>query len=152
MSVELNKRVFVSVPELIFNTGDLSLTREFFAEDYVERASVPPGWPEGIAGFEAYIRELRSAFPDFHGKPTHLIGEGDLVAGRLECRGTHLGSFLGMPASGKVIEWTETHIGRFENGKIVEHWVDYDQLGTMTQMGIIPQPEAQPAAAPNLNS
>jgi hypothetical protein len=34
---------------------------------------------------------------------------------------------------------TETHVGRFENGKLVEHWGDSDDLGLMQQLGAVPE-------------
>ena len=39
--------------------------------------------------------EFRSAFPDWHEEVVQLVAEGDTVAGRFRCSGTHLGEFLG---------------------------------------------------------
>ena len=35
---------------------------------------------------------------------------------------------------------TDTHVGRFENGKFVEHWGNSDDPGMMQQMGAVPLP------------
>jgi predicted ester cyclase len=89
-----------------------------------------------------------NAFPDLQVTVHETLGEGDYVAGRVTLRGTHLGTFLGIPASGKVIEWTESHFGRMANGKLVEHWGNQDQFGMLQQMGVIPAPQEQPASQP----
>jgi predicted ester cyclase len=149
MSVEQNKKAFRSIPEVIYN-GDLSRIDEFFASNYIEHAPLPPGWPEGLAAVKQYFKELRTAFPDLHATVLQTIGEDDQVAGMVHVRATHLGSFMGIPATGKKLEWTESHFGRMENGKLAEHWANWDQLGQLQQMGIIPQmdPSAQSAPQP----
>ena len=39
--------------------------------------------------------EFRSAFPNWHEEVVELVAEGDAVAGRFRCSGTHLGNSLG---------------------------------------------------------
>ncbi len=68
------------------------------------------------------------------------MAEADMVAGHMTVRGTHQGEFMGIPPTNREARWTETHIGRLENGKFVEHWADIDQLGMMQQLGVIPPP------------
>ena len=148
MSVELNKMNFRSIPEKLFNTKNLALVDEYFHPDYTENAPLPPGYPAGREACRTYFAELFTAFPDLHATVTEIVGEGDRVAGRIICRGTHLGSFMGIPASGKVVEWTESHFGRMKDGKLIEHWTDWDQFGMFQQMGVIPQPEQASAPQP----
>ena len=64
---------------------------------------------------------LRTAFPDAHWHEDAIVAEGDLVVGRYTLRGTHLGEFLGIPATGKAITVSNIHIVRIMDGKIVEH-------------------------------
>jgi steroid delta-isomerase-like uncharacterized protein len=146
MSVDQNKLAFRSIPERLFNTGDLSLVPELFNEDYIEHAPIPPGFPRGLEMIREWTRQLRTAFPDYLATVENVVGEGDTVAGRIRCRGTHLGSYFGIPATGKVIEWTESHFGRMENGKLAEHWTDFDQFGMFQQMGLIPEQNVDAAA------
>jgi predicted ester cyclase len=54
-------------------------------------------------------------------------------------RGTHEGELMGIPATGKQVEFTETHISRIANGKIVERWGEWDVLGMMQQLGAVPR-------------
>jgi predicted ester cyclase len=57
------------------------------------------------------------------------------VVGRYTLRGTHLGDFLGNPATGNSIEVSNIHILRVVDGKIVEHWGHGDDMGMMRQLG-----------------
>ena len=57
---------------------------------------------------------------------------------RFIIRGTHLGMFRGIPATGKKIEMGGISIHRCAGGKIVEGWSFLDTLGMMQQLGVIP--------------
>ncbi len=140
MSVEANKAAFRRIPEDIFNTGNIELVDELFAAEYVEHQSAPPGVPTGVAGIKEFVTMFRAAFPDLHYTVEMTIAEGDIATGHVTVRGTHQGEFMGIPPTGKHVTWTETHIGRFENGKLVEHWGNGDDLGMMQQLGAIPSP------------
>jgi predicted ester cyclase len=65
--------------------------------------------------------------------------------GWIRASGTMMGDFMGMPASGKSASWDESHIGRYANGKLVEHWAVIDQLSMLTQLGFIPPMGGAPA-------
>ncbi len=47
---------------------------------------------------------------------------------------------MGVPATGKNIAFTGMIIDRFAEGKIVEHWEQFDMLGMMQQLGVLPPP------------
>jgi steroid delta-isomerase-like uncharacterized protein len=79
-----------------------------------------------------------SAFPDAHTTIEEMVGEGDLVAKRWTYRGTHKGEFMGIPATDKKIEMTAITIYRISGGKVAECWWNYDSLGMMQQIGVIP--------------
>ena len=82
--------------------------------------------------------EFRSAFPDWHEGIVQLVAEGDTVAGRFRCSGTHLGEFLGEAPTGKRMEVEEVFFVRAEDGRFVEFWALEDSLGRMRQLGLLP--------------
>ena len=47
---------------------------------------------------------LRAAFPDVRIAIDGMLAEGDRVMARVTIEGTHLGPFLGQPASGRIVE------------------------------------------------
>lgn len=83
---------------------------------------------------------FRTAFPDLYGTIEDLIAEGDKVVTRITYRGTHQGEFMGIPPTGRPVTMTFTGINRIAGGKIAEGWVNFDALGMMQQLGVIPTP------------
>jgi predicted ester cyclase len=55
-------------------------------------------------------------------------------------RGTHEGEFRGIAPTGKQITVTGIGIFRFSDGKVVESWDNFDQLGMMQQLGVVSSP------------
>lgn len=45
-----------------------------------------------------------------------------------------------MPATSKHATWSEIHILRVADERVVEHWGVADQLGMLVQLGVIPAP------------
>jgi predicted ester cyclase len=74
------------------------------------------------------------------------LAEGDRVGTRFTARGTHAGSFLGIPATGKAIAVEGIAIDRFAAGKLVESWLVYDRLGLLQQLGAVPGGLPAPSA------
>jgi predicted ester cyclase len=69
------------------------------------------------------IVAARRAFPDVRPSIIAEISEGEWVAVAVEADGgTQKGEYMGVPASGKPVTWTETHFWRVVNGKIKEHY------------------------------
>ena len=143
MGVAENKAMANRFVEEVINNGNFALAYELAAPNYVDHAA-PPGVPATIEGLKVFFTGLRAAFPDLHYAVDDVIAEGDTVVQRNTASGTMKGDFMGMPASGKWASWSEIHISRFENGKVVEHWGVVDQLGMLQQLGFAQAP-GQPA-------
>lgn len=96
----------------------------------------------GLDGLKQFMSGIFSAFPD--GKLTidELIAKGDKVVYRVTYMGTQTGDMPGVPATGKKVIARSIGIARFENGKIVEEWENFDDLGMMQQLGVIQMSEA----------
>ena len=45
---------------------------------------------------------------------------------------------MGIPPTGKQGTVTGIGIGRFEGGKLVEAWTEFDALGMLQQLGVVP--------------
>lgn len=133
------------IPLEVFNQGNFGLIDELIAPDFVEHYA-QPGVPPTRDGFMQLAIALRSAFPDLHYTVEDAIEAGDKVVHRLAASGTMKGDFLGMPATGTRATWTEIHIGRVADGRLVEHWGLVDQLGMFVQLGVIPAPGQVPVA------
>lgn len=138
MSIEENKAIAQRAVEAI-NAGDFALLESLVAPDGADHA-VPPGMPPTRDSAIQFLTMFRAAFPDLHYTLEDVIAEGDRVVQRATASGTMKGEFLGMPATGKSATWSEIHIVRLKDGKIVEHWASVDQLGMLQQLGLAPAP------------
>jgi steroid delta-isomerase-like uncharacterized protein len=123
-----------------FNKRNLAALDDIIAPHAVDH-SAPPGQPGGIEGFRQFAGMILTAFPDLHFTVEDMIAEGDKVVARVTIRGTHQGMFLGIPPSGKHVTSTGIEIYRIAGSKVVEHWNNYDDLGLLQQLGVVPSRE-----------
>jgi len=121
----------------IWNQRRLDVADELVAPTYESHFPLP-GQPAGIAGFKYAVQALHTSFPDLTITVEDVIAEGDTVAARLTARGTHLAAFRGIPPTGRTVQWTGIRIFRIADGKIVEHWANWDDLGLLQQLGVPP--------------
>ncbi|GAC1396425.1 MAG: hypothetical protein NVSMB65_15600 [Chloroflexota bacterium] len=88
-----------------------------------------------LAAHRAFYVELFAAFPDMQGEAQTTVAEGEWVASRVMVSGTHHGTFMGMPATGKHASWEVINMHRIVNGKIVETHGQADVMSMMQQLG-----------------
>jgi steroid delta-isomerase-like uncharacterized protein len=119
-------------------TGGPRPNDDLVTDDYVNHKPPIPGLTGTKDGFMQAVRTTREAFPDVHVGIEDMIAEGDRVMFRDTARATHLGDFQDVPASGRQLAWTEMHFFRIRDGRIAEHWANFDQLGILMQMGAVP--------------
>jgi steroid delta-isomerase-like uncharacterized protein len=124
--------------------GNLDVLDELMSESYVDH-NLPPGLPPGREGQRQLIRSYLRAFPDLRFTIEDLIAEGDKVVTRGHYQGTQQGEFLGIPPTGKQVNVALIDIVRLADGKLVEHWIEADNLGMLQQLGAIPM-LGQPSA------
>jgi len=90
----------------------------------------------GIEEYKQVYGSFLSAFHDTQITVEELIAEGDKVTSRVSLKGTHKGEFDGLPPTGKVFTAKAFTIFRLVDGKIVEEWEAFDELGLMHQLGM----------------
>jgi predicted ester cyclase len=128
VSLEENKALVRREQEELWNhTGNLDAAEELFA-------------PEQAGAARQEATEFRQGFPDVVSTIEDLIAEGDKVAARWRARATHHGEYMGVPPTGKEVEFTGISVYRIEGGKIAESWSVEDELGLMRQIGAVPEP------------
>lgn len=139
MSVEQNKSILRRWIEGGWNEGNLALVDELYAPDFVQ---FDPARLEGREALKGYVGMFRAAMPDMNFSIDDLVGEGDRVVWRFTAYGTQTGELMGIPATGKQAAVTGTATFRFAGGQIAEAWVNFDALGMLQQLGVIPVPGA----------
>jgi steroid delta-isomerase-like uncharacterized protein len=125
--------------EAAFNKGDFAAVKKLLAPDVVEHEELP-GLPPTRDGVIQFFKMFRQAFPDLHANIEFAIAKDDRVVSYVTMTGTNKGEFMGMPATGKKIEFRVIDIIRYKDGMAVEHWGLADDLTMMQQLGVIPVP------------
>jgi steroid delta-isomerase-like uncharacterized protein len=101
--------------------GDWAVFDALFADDFVDHTP-QPGVSADKAGVLILYKGLRVAFPDFHAEIHWQTVEGDLVTTFKIYYGTHRGTFLGIPPTGRAIHFETVDAMRVQNGRITDHW------------------------------
>jgi steroid delta-isomerase-like uncharacterized protein len=142
-NVEIVRRFF----EEVFNEGNLDVIDRMFTRDFI-LSHPEPGYGSDLKTLKAMTVAYRTAFPDLQMKIEDEVTEGNKVAIRFSARGTHLGPMADIPPSGKIIDMRGIAIYRIENGRIAQDWVEYDELGMLRQMGVVPTLDGSNSAVP----
>ena len=135
---ETNKKVAKRLAEDVFSNGRMEVFDEIFAESYAMHNMPVPNIPGTKEGFRKLVLATRHAFPDVKVHIDDIVAEGDFAVFHDHVKATSKNDFLGVPPNGKRIAWTEIHFLRIVDGKIVEHWSNFDQFGILMQLGAIP--------------
>jgi steroid delta-isomerase-like uncharacterized protein len=135
---ETNKTVSRRLIEEAFNQGKYDVIDELVAPTFVNHDPLT-GDTKGPEGTREVIEGYRSAFPDLKVTIEDQLAERDLVATRWTAKGTHKGELLGIAPTGKEATVTGLTIDRIKDGKIVESWNNWDTLGMLRQLGIVPE-------------
>jgi steroid delta-isomerase-like uncharacterized protein len=120
----------------IFVAGRVDAVDDLVTPDFVSHG-LPGSGPDVM---RAAIERVAPALSDVSMEIQDTISEGDRVAIRLESSATQSGEFMGMPPTGKRYTVEEIHIFRIADGKVAEHWHQFDTAGMMRQLGIMPGP------------
>jgi len=131
---EQNKALMLSAVE-DWNKG----SNKFFIENAVpDYAYYPSGKSKPMSREEVdeNFPALYKGFPDVRLTIEELVAEGDKLATRFSFTGTHLGEYMGIPATGNNIKVTGLIISLIKNGKFVEDREEIDTLGMMQQLGM----------------
>ncbi|WP_459981653.1 ester cyclase [Nocardioides sp. AN3] len=118
-----------------WDEGDVTALDGLMSQRYLRHGN--DGAPLDLAGFKASITATRSAFPDLVTTIDEIVLADDRAAIRWHSVGTHEGSLLGVPATGRRVEVSGATFARFEDDRIVEEHVTWDPRALLTALGII---------------
>ena len=131
MTIADNKALVRRFITEIFEQGRPEAVDELCADDFIGHT-----WGNADKeGLKAAMARVAQGLADARFSIEDEIGEGDLVAVRLTASARHVGDFMGMAASGRSYEIGEIHIFRVRDGKVSEHWHQFDRTNLMKQLG-----------------
>jgi steroid delta-isomerase-like uncharacterized protein len=126
-----NKALIRRYVEECIGKGDISLMDELLAPNYVMHMNADNF---DLQGYKQFQPSVLAGFPDGHWVIEDMVAEGDRVAWRYSFYGTHLGEFMGLPATGKQLRLSGILVSRIAGGRIAEEWEIYDAMGMMQQL------------------
>ena len=127
MSTQENKTIARRFIQ-IWGKGNLDIIDELAAPSLSVQYPVIPQVIRGSKPFRQVMESFRSAFPDSDLQIEEEIAEDDKVVIRWSFSGTHQGSLLGIPATGKKVKWTGITIYQIVGGKVMEEKGEEDFL------------------------
>src|SRR5664279_5698092 len=112
------------------------------------RSQPPSSRVPGPAGCYSAALWLRAAFADLHYDVHHGIADDNLVAVNSTMHGRHVAPWAVytddgavdtvFPPTNKTFATTQSHWFRIEDGMIIEHWGNRDDLGMAKELGWVP--------------
>jgi steroid delta-isomerase-like uncharacterized protein len=124
------------------NAHDLdALMATFGASGFYDDAP----WDEhhdGLAAVRAYYESLFRAAPDLHIDIVASHAAGDAVVLEVRLSGTHLGTWRGLPATGRRLDLPICGIFTFdEQDRIAGERIYYDRATVLSQLGVFFEPD-----------
>lgn len=109
---------------------------DYFTEDFMWRGNVGCGVKQGLAEFRRnWQLPIRAAFSDRTYTTDRFLADGDWAScfGTLE--GTHYGTFMGIPPTGKRVKIPYMDFWRIADGRIADNPVFVDFASVCLQLG-----------------
>lgn len=119
----------------VWNAKKPEVVRELLAENAVMHGITHEG--KDVTGPEGFLKlyaELVTAFPDIQFQVHQCFGSGDFVCVRWTASMSHTGPGLDIAPTNAPVHISGIGIGRFENGKAVETWDNWDRLAMFQQL------------------
>jgi steroid delta-isomerase-like uncharacterized protein len=124
LSTAANKAIVGRLVDEVMNEGRLEVIDELYSPAAAERA-------------RRWIAPFRDSFPDVRMEVVNLVAEGDKVAARLVCTGTHLGDWRGYPPTGRRFRVDEAYFFELSDGRITAAWGIEDSQRRFKQLGLL---------------
>jgi len=98
------------------------------------------GTVTGSANVAGLFASVVAAFPDAHITINDIFAQGDQVVVRVVVSGTQEGAILGIPASGRFVQWDGVDVYRLSDGKISNIWAGDDWTAILYDTGTFQAP------------
>ncbi len=137
---ETERRNLTAVTEVLpyWNAHDIAGVLSFY-DDNITWINI--ALEETYIGKEqvrAFLAQLFSAFPDLNFEVTYKIARTDNVAEQWVIRGTHRGTFIGVPATGRRVTIPGMSMVELRDGKFLSDHFYFDSGIALRQMGLLP--------------
>jgi predicted ester cyclase len=136
VNAEQNKHAIREFTRIFKNEHNVDGVGHLFHRDFTH--NFRSALPSGFEGLRQIGIMMNRTFPDVVVTEEDLIAAGDKVVERSSAVATHRGSMMIEPPTNKQVRWSEIHIYRLQEGRIIEHWAEISQMELLQQIGVLP--------------
>jgi len=115
--------------EEVWDNANEGFIDEMMHEDVIVHGLDPAGTSRGIGNFKSFYKNFRESFPVVHVAVKPLVYDEEFAA--VHC------SVNAKTATGKEVSFTGLCVGRYNDGKLIEGWNNFDFLKMYQQLGHI---------------
>jgi ketosteroid isomerase-like protein len=123
-----------------FDGSDIDAMLSVFSPE-LETMDPGMGTVHGLAPFREYLETLKRAMPDARAVIERIVEAGDSVVVEGRFVGTFTGPLAGVDGdvspNGAKVDLRFADVSRIRGGQIVSYHTYYDQLGMLTQLGLM---------------
>ncbi len=127
----------------MWNSQDAALAFEIYSEEYCGIDLTNQTRINGPAGVTRQLERFYQALPDLEFKYEQVIFENDRVAVYWSARGTHRGTLLNIPPTGRVVQINGVSWLRERNGKFAHGVHMWDMAALLRAVGLLPELETR---------
>jgi predicted ester cyclase len=138
-SVKANEHVVEAFLQDVVNEHNGGAAAGFLTPD-MQWYGGTVGLVSGRANVAGLFAGVVAAFPDAHVTINDIFGQGDQVVVRVVVSGTQEGPILGIPASGRHVQWDGVDVYRLSHGQISNIWAGDDWTAILNDTGTFKAP------------
>lgn len=114
-----NKEIVTNFFSEGYTNKNYDYIREYVSENYYDHSPANARSNDDAVNILKIVAEQ---FSELKAEVVDVFSENDMVAVRVQFEGIHTGTCMGVPATGKKINFEVLEYFKVENGKIVESW------------------------------
>lgn len=132
----------------LWNSRNYHTARELYADDYCGVDMTDLTRVSGPAGVSRDLERICRAFPDLHFSNEQTIVDNDRVAVYWSARGTHQGTIMNIPPTGRTVNVNGVTMLRLANGKVAQAVHLWDMAALLREIGLLPELDKRAALDP----
>jgi steroid delta-isomerase-like uncharacterized protein len=133
-----NKSIILRLYAEVWNKRKLDVIKEIISPSHALQAPNISGSSVGPEAYKSQVALFLTGYPDLRFTIEDTVAEQDKVVACWTFSGTHKGDFMGVSATNKRVSVDGMTIHHLAGGKIMDSYSNWDTLGMMQQLGVVP--------------
>lgn len=136
MTIQTTARTrFLAFRHRLYIEHDLSAVDEYLHPEFTSHSAMIPG--TGRDAYKNFVRQFYDGLPDLRPLDQEILVEGDQLMAMTSWKGTHTGTFLGVPATNKAVTINTADRYALRDGLLFQHWDVVDRLSASLAIGLL---------------